>query len=103
MTERHQCLAQFPNISTMLVEWMNEWMVQNILCDHRPEASISSFYASDGFFTLFAQLAVSKSFALIPKKTSSAHLKFFWWALICIEPPFCAGMLAWINQPAQIE
>lgn len=51
-------------------EWTNEWRGQNILCDWRPEASISSFYASDSFFTLFAQLAVSRSFALIPKKTS---------------------------------
>lgn len=87
---------------------MNEWPIQNISCDHRPDAPISDLYALDGFFTLFAQLAVSKSFALISKKKKTSYesedlLNFFWLALICIEPPFHARMPALINQPAQIE
>lgn len=50
-TERHPCLAQFPALSVMLAEWVNEEMnestIVNILCEHRPEAPITSFSALD--------------------------------------------------------
>lgn len=69
-------------------------------------SAVDGLDALDGFFILFAQLAVFKSFALIPKKNFiwiGVPLKIFLISFSVHRTPFYARKPALINQPAQIE